>query len=460
MRMRSRPNGPFNDRRLRITSLALAGVVALGGASLRPAAAACDLSFVISQPTYRLEEPLDGATGASIGGRRLSIVTDAADLSGIEEITLSPLSGKAIVIRRPRFATRAALAGTPAAIGGRTASAGTVDIPRLSASTTYSIVIRAKSIAAPRSCPAALTERIGRFTTEPATALDALGDLTLAGKPPAGNPAGADAQAIYLKALGVLRTLTYPRYISFVVTTGSIIGGKPFVESFRSLVKADTDVVVTHAIPFASTNVPESPYGFNIPILTALLRRGPRRSFDEPFGTPEISPLYSFGLRRLTIPDAENPEPLPSPNSDVPSLGRVMSVAHYYDVSLVGIEPYGPRYAYHLRLAPVSDPGVYRVRDLWVDTQAFVIWKLRSAGIFDGGEASAASWDATYSVVDGHWLLATESSAERFSGGNFWHGNDTTYDGVTYTLSDFAYPDRLPDFSFFTGSGKTSATQF
>jgi len=434
--------------------------IATAGAAQAAGSPPCDLSFVVNQPTYQLVSPSNGASGASIGAGRLTVATDARDLSGITEITLAPLSGKPLVIRKPHFSAAPAAAGFPAMVGDRPATIGSAGIPRLAGSTTYAIVIRAKTVRAPQSCPAALTEAIGRFTTEPPEAIDALGDLSAASRPPTGKAARLSADTVYLKALTVLRSLNYPHFITFVVTTRSMVGDKPFVESFQSLVRTDTDVVATHSIPFASTNVPENPYGFNIPILTALLRRGPHENFDEPFGTPEISPLFSFGLRRLAAPDADNPEALAPPGSDVRTLGRIVSVAHFYDVSMVGIEPYRSRYVYHLQLAPVTDPNVYRVRDLWIDTQAFIIWKLRSAGIFDSGQAPSASWNAAYSIINGHWFMASESTTESFHSGNFWHGNETLYHEVSYTLSDFNYPGQLPDFSFFTGSGQTSATQF
>jgi len=340
------------------------------------------------------------------------------------------------------------------------AAVATMALPELNPSTTYQVVLTVRTVTSPSSCPRALTERIARFTTESATSLDAL--ALQRAKAAVSTPGKLNGPQIFENALQELHALAYPPYVSFLVTTHSSVGGRPFVESFRSLVRTGDDLVVTHPIPVSSTNKPESPYGFNIniPILSQLFRRHSPDRHDEPFGVPEISPLYAFGLRP--------PAPLPQPgaraaakDADVPTLARIRTVARNYDATLIGVERDRNRAVYHLKLQPLGDPGQYRIREAWVDTNTFIIWRLRTAGIFPSGPASTIPWDIEYTAVDGHWLIARESTASsvRTGGGFLADTAEAHYDGISYAFSDFTYPRDLFDFDFFS-EVKTDAVQY
>jgi hypothetical protein len=163
-----------------------------------------------------------------------------------------------------------------------------------------------------------------------------------------------------------------------------------------------------------------------------------------------ISPAYAFGLQArkpIAFPGSRDTDPDPG----VKSLGRVLTIARDYDASLIGIEPYKSRFVYHLKLTPIDRPDFYRLREVWIDTQAFVIWKLRSAGIFDSGPATTVPWDVEYTVANGHWLMASESTTSTIRTGGFLANTPpVSYDGVSYTFSDFTYPADTLDLDFFS----------
>ncbi len=410
----------------------------------------------------RLIVPEEGATDAAYQSGSLTLATDASNFAIVQDAALFPLSGKELHLRSNDLTQRVGQMddnGSPVYLGGQRAVLGKLRLPRLLPSTTYELVLSVRTVDAPSSCPKVLIERIARFTTESENAIGTL-DLTRGSQPPAGTMlSGSD---VLHRTRELLLGLSYPPFVSFAVNVRATIGAKPFAESFQSIVRTRDDIVATHSIPFATTNKPENPYGTDIMILG--LRLHPTRhneNHEEPFGVPQISPLYSFGLRP---PGEIMPSLFPTPEpeaTDIRSLGRIESFAREYDVTLAGIEPYGPRYVYHLVLRPVSEPTRYRIRDLWVDTQTFVPLKLRSAGIFPQGQAAALNWDVAYTVVNGFWLMDREwaETPVRTGGGFLAATKATVYEGLTYSFSDFAFPKQIFDFAFFN-SGDSEAVEF
>lgn len=438
---------------------AIAALIILSALGAQPARAttACDYSFILRQPTFALVAPEASTSSASLA-TPLGLATDAADFKGIRSVQLVPDVGQALLLT-PKLksvpmehSTRAGLSGNPVH------SVATMPIPQLRPSTTYDVILTVRTIAAPPHCPSTLTERIARFTTESATSLDAIA-LAHASSAPAsgGHLSGPE---IFENALHELSTLDYPPVVSFLVTVRSTVEGKLFFESFRSSLRSGDNIVTTHSIPLATTNQPENPWGFNIkiPLLGSLFSNQRKGNHSEPFGVPEMSPAYTFGL----LP----PKPVQFPgrqrfqyDPDVKSLGRVLTIARNYDATLLGVEQYRSRFVYHLKLTPIDNPETFRLRELWVDTQAFVIWKLRTAGIFPEGPATTIPWEVNYTVVDGHWFIAQESTTSSVRTGGFLANTpEVRYDGITYTFSDFTYPVDS-DFDFFS-EVKTQAIQY
>lgn len=431
----------------------------LGAAAASAAAPTCDYSFLVRQPIFRLVAPEESGTDVSLV-TPLGIATDGDNLGIIKSVDLMPEKGDALLLpslfkplapsgrshRSQRFASPSTIVAT-------------MPLPQLRPSTTYDVVFTVRTQDAPPGCPRALTEHIARFTTESETSLDAIALAHAAAQPPLNGK--MSASDIFANALHTLRTFEYPDVISFLVTARSTIDGKPFIESFRSSLRTNDGVVTTHSVPVATTNKPENPWGWrvNIPILGALFPNQRKGNYSQPFGVPEISPAYAFGLLPRTpavFPGVRTPEP----EIDVKTLGRIQSVARDYDATLLGVEQYHSRWVYHLKLTPLARPDFYRVREVWVDTQAFVIWKLRSSGIFESGPATTVPWDVEYTIADGHWLMASEYTDSTIRTGGFLANTPTVnYDGVAYTFSDFDYPTDVLDVDFFSET-KTQAIQY
>lgn len=250
---------------------------------------------------------------------------------------------------------------------------------------------------------------------------------------PNGSHAALSPSLIFDRALGFARTQSYPPYVSFVVTVRTSTKGKWLVEEFQSLCRTRDDRVVTDAKPLSTTSKPENPYKFTLKTQGMAIRDS--TNIEEPFGLPEMSPIFPFGLTSL--------RPASSP-------------AREYDVTLLGLESLHNHKVYHLALAPLLQPTVYRIRDLWVDAGNFAIWKLTSAGVFRSGPATGVNWDVEYVMTRGRWLIESEStSASMLLGGYAPVLNSyipmpgaTLYDGVTYTFSNVDFP-KTARFQFF-----------
>lgn len=442
--------------------LAAAGL-AWSLAALTPALAAaapsCDYSFLVRQPIFRLVAPEESGTDVSLA-TPLAIATDSDNFGIIKDVELLPETGSSVALPS-KFKPLAPLAGASRRQHQLSPNAivATMPIPQLKPSTTYDVVFTVKTQNAPAGCPKVLTEHIARFTTESATALDAIALAHEAAQTPVNGK--LSATQIFENALHTLRTFDYPPVVSFIVTSRSAVNGKPFVESFRSSARTSDGVVTTHTVPVATTNQPENPWGWriNIPLIGSLFPNQRKGNYSQPFGVPEISPMYTFGLtprKPAAFPGMRTPEPI----IDIKQLGRIVTVGRFYDVSLLGIEPYHSRLTYHLKLVPLDRPDFYRLREVWVDTQAFVIWKLRSQGIFDSGPATTVPWDAEYTVVDGHWFMASESTSSTIRTGGFLANTPpVNYQSVTFTFSDFTYPEDTLDVDFFS-EAKTEAIQY
>ena len=242
------------------------------------------------------------------------------------------------------------------------------------------------------------------------------------------------AGQVYDRALGFARAQDYPPYLSFVVTVRAQVKDRWLIEQFQSLCRTRDDRVVTNAKPLSTTNAGDNPYGFNVNLRGLKMHNS--KDIDEPFGLPEISPMYAFGLTRLH-----------------PST----STLREYDLGFAGIETVHDRQVYHITLTPRGDPAHQRLRDLWIDVTSYAVTRLVSAGAFSSGPATAVDWDVTYKINHGYWLIDSESTAASMLLGGYappLNGyvhlpGATIYRGVSYSFSDFAFPEQVSDLLFF-----------
>ena len=196
----------------------------------------------------------------------------------------------------------------------------------------------------------------------------------------------------------------YPEKIAYTVAVDVVESGVRKSERYEAGYDAAEDTLLVDPVSDREKAHPyyaPGGFGFNV----ALFGQGRPNPDVDFFGVPFLAPNYSFGIgvtpRGSSSPPpdpmelvreirAEFHDPLPpSRNMPVPAaspglreIAVVSTRTETYDITLAGIEPVDETPAYHLVLHPLREPGRYRLRDLWIDTQSFAPRKLVEAQQF------------------------------------------------------------------------------
>jgi hypothetical protein len=183
-----------------------------------------------------------------------------------------------------------------------------------------------------------------------------------------------------------------------------------------------------------------------------------------PILDPQIEPNASFGMlaheHRSALVGAPTPSPGPLPSATPASLPvpaatpdpgqtplreliRVEAVARDYRIELAGTERIRDVDTYHLTLTPLRDPHVYRLRDLWVDTQSYVTVQLALAGLFEGKPYDAARWIVTYVPIEGRYYVGQIKTDDQLR-----FGADRFVTGLQFDFVQYAFPQTIPSVLF------------
>lgn len=126
---------------------------------------------------------------------------------------------------------------------------------------------------------------------------------------------------------------------------------------------------------------------------------------DEVFSIPEVSPLYSFGIRpciaRSTLTTLAPGAPR--------TIGSLTLTKRRYLIAVAGSETINGQPTIHLTLTPLLDPRADRLRDLWIDARTNRAVQARVAGNFTGPETHV-SWLITFASLGGATYIVSETS--------------------------------------------------
>lgn len=195
-----------------------------------------------------------------------------------------------------------------------------------------------------------------------------------------------------------------------------------------------------------------------------------------PILDPQIEPNASFGLlrreRKLALvgtatarPDATAPltavTPMATPvalstpaaplapaallatEQPLRELARVEAVARDYTIVFAGTERVRGTETYHLALTPLRSPRVYRLRDLWVDTQSNATVQLSVQGLFEGKPYDDARWTVAFVTLGGSPYVQQirTDDALRF-------GLDRVVTGMEFDFVAYDFPTAMPAMTF------------
>lgn len=155
---------------------------------------------------------------------------------------------------------------------------------------------------------------------------------------------------------------------------------------------------------------------------------------------------FAWSMRRdETAPQRVGEPSLPDVPEPLKTIAHVVAFPPpNYAIELTGIERVDDHRCYHLRLRPLSDPVRHNLRELWVDTTTFDLWKAR----FDGSyrplpmaPSSPTTFTPTFAPVGPYWIVSrqhwtwTDSAAEVFI-------------DINMEVNKIVFPPALPEYFF------------
>lgn len=286
-------------------------------------------------------------------------------------------------------------------------------------------------------------------------------ELALAGAclAASGAPATAaqrDPYAIFAAARARWETSRYPSQISYTVAITvkhSGISSSAHYHSYYDWVENRVDV---NAVSDEEIANPYTPHGISVffqPFGARIPLSSPERTFDY-LGVPLLTPNYSFGIAGSAphSPDENSSElvaeirrefcdPAPGtnalPDSALKTIASIEIVRRAYIIELSGTTQISGHPGYDLKLRPISEPGRYRLREVWVDARTFATDKLVSQGNFTQGGMTGIRWTVEFRQINGAPYLSSEATTESF------RLTRRAYDSAIITFTDVT-PKRIP----------------
>ncbi len=284
----------------------------------------------------------------------------------------------------------------------------------------------------------------------------ALAGACLTASPGPTAAAQTDPYAIFAAARTRWEAARYPAQVAYTIAVTVSHDGTISAAHYHSYYDSVENRVDVNAVSDEEIANPYTPHGISVffqPFGARIPLSSPERTFDY-LGVPVLAPNYSFGIAGSVShsPNANDQElvaeirrefcdPAPSrnarPDSGLKTIASVEIVRRAYVIQLAGMAQIGGHADYDLRLRPVSEPGRYRLREVWVDAQTFATDKLVSEGNFTQGGMTGVTWTVTFRQISGAPYLASESTAQSF------RLTRRAYDSALITFTDLL-PKRAP----------------
>lgn len=244
-----------------------------------------------------------------------------------------------------------------------------------------------------------------------------------------------DANALFQSLRSNLAEQTYPSLMSYAITVHVQSSGAVHEEHYDGQVEGTGDFRVRQFSHEEEAH-PYVPRGINVIVgAVAVSRQSPA----EAFGVPNLSPIYSFGLRRCAAP-AQAPDATTF-NSGLRRIGEVVSTNRTYNVSFVGDETIDGVETSHLALSPVFKPKRNRLRDVWIDGSNNLV-RARVSGNFTAGKTEGVPWLLRFQTTNGATFIKSETAEASIS------LEHRKYDDVSIEFSNISRGDALRALEF------------
>lgn len=271
----------------------------------------------------------------------------------------------------------------------------------------------------------------------------------------------ADAYQLFDRARLYWDAVSYPQAVAYDITIA--VSRNSVLSSAHYHAVYDTSTNTPSVDPTSDEEKahPYTPHGINLAINLfggSIPVSAPQNTFDF-LGVPVLSPNYCFAicqaaphtvsegsadLVREIRAEYNDPQPRRSPNPQSSSLKTIASVEvthRHYAVTLAGIQVIRGHADYDLHLRPLSDPGKYRLRELYVNEKTFATDRLVTAGNFTAGDLAGTRWTVDFQQVDGAPYIASEVAQSGFELAR------RTYDTASVTFSAITTRSSMERFS-------------
>lgn len=253
-----------------------------------------------------------------------------------------------------------------------------------------------------------------------------------------GASAAETGETFYAMARNALERQTYPSIVRYSITMTALNRGVPKTADYTALYLGRTNVVSVNRFSRHEKERSHVARGTNVLFEVTVAMGGSATLFrrqlnksevpTEILGIPDLAPNYTFGISRRTDREVQ-PTGSPDPDS-LRVIGSVIARQRTYHIVYAGAHHIAEADLAHLTLQPVRDPGHNRLREMWLDPQSCLPVRVRVAGNFTTGPATAVPWTITYRNVDGSTYLETESADAPINAAG------RIYDGLKITFSE------------------------
>ena len=156
---------------------------------------------------------------------------------------------------------------------------------------------------------------------------------------------------------------------------------------------------------------------------------------------------FMWSIRRENVTaTSESDEPaMPDVPQPLKTIARVVVYGPpKYVIELSGIETVDGHPCYHLRLRPLSDPQRHNLRQLWVDTTTYDLWKATFDDSYQPlptAPSSPTTFTSVFARVGTYWVVSRLHWT--------WSDvRDSVFVDINMEINKMVFPATLPDFLF------------
>ncbi len=171
----------------------------------------------------------------------------------------------------------------------------------------------------------------------------------------------------------------------------------------------------------------------------------PTPSIPPPTSIPPLgtSPAPTISPARASAAPSIEPAASPEPSGAFREIAHVEANTRDYQIDYVGTDAIAGAPALHLKLTPLRNPELNRLRDVWVDPSTYRTVQLNVQGLLGGKPYDSVEWTIHYVLLDGRNYVQQIVADEPLH-----FGFDTTVPKFEFDFVDYHFPTSVPQFTF------------